>query len=42
MLGQKEWLIQNGPITKKEVFPVTTLFFRKFCVSLRTSYKELI
>ena len=28
--------------TKNGVFPVTTLFFGKFCFSLRTSYKELI
>ena len=33
---------KNGPIRKKEVLPVTTLFFWKFCFSLRTSYKELI
>ena len=32
----------NGPITKNEVLPVTTLFFRKFCLSLRISYKKLI
>ena len=27
---------------KERSLPVTTLFFRKFCFSLRTSYKELI
>ena len=42
MFKQIEWWIQNGPITKNGVLPVTTLFFRKFCFSLRTSYKELI
>ena len=26
---------QNGPITKSLVSPVTTLFFKKFCFSLR-------
>ena len=39
---QIEWWVQNGPITKSRVFPVTTLFFWRFCFSLRTSYKELI
>ena len=33
---------QDGPITKSGVSPVTTLVFRKFCFSLRTSYKEMI
>ena len=37
-----EWRVQNEPITKKEALPVTNLFFRKFCFSLRTLYKELI
>ena len=32
-------MVQNGPITKNGVLPVTTLFFRKFCFSLRISYK---
>ena len=39
MLRQIEWWLQNGPITKDGVLPVTTLFFWKFCFSLRTSYK---
>ena len=39
MLRQIEWGVQNGPITKNQVLLVTTLFFRKFCFSLRTSYK---
>ena len=30
MLGQIEWRLQNGPIIKKRVFPITTLFFGKF------------
>ena len=42
MLKQIEWGVQNGPITKIGVLPVTTLLFRKFCFSLRTSHKELI
>ena len=42
MLRQIEWWVQNGPITKNGVLPVTTLFFWKFCFSLRTFYKELI
>ena len=41
-LRQIEWRVQNGPITKNGVLPVTTLFFWKFGSSLRTSYKELI
>ena len=42
MLRQIEWRVQNGPITKKGVLPATTLFFWKFCFSLKTWYKELI
>ena len=41
-LRQIEWWVLNGPITKNEVLPATFLFFRKLCLSLRTSYKELI
>ena len=41
-LRQIEWWVQNGPISKNGVMLRTTLFFRKFCFSLRTSYKELI
>ena len=37
-----EWSVQNGPITKNGVLPVTTLFFQDFCLNLRISYKELI
>ena len=42
MLRQIEYWVQNGPITKNGVWPVTTLHFWKFCFSLRTSYKEMI
>ena len=42
MLRQIKWWLQNGPITKNGVLPATTLFFWKFCFSLRTPYKELI
>ena len=42
MLRQIEWWVQNGPIAKNGVLPVTTLSFWKFCFSLRTHYKELI
>ena len=42
ILKQIEWWVQNGPITKNEVLPVTTLFFWKFCFIIRTSFKELI
>ena len=42
MLRQTEWWVQNGPITKNEVLPVTTLFSWKFFFSLRTSYEKLI
>ena len=30
MLGQIEWSVQNAPITKIVVLPVTTLFFEDF------------
>ena len=46
ILRQTEWWVQNGPIIKNGVLPVTALLFRKFCFSLRSlkllSYKELI
>ena len=42
MLREIEWGVQNGPVTKNGVFPVTILFFRKFYFSLRTSCKDLI
>ena len=42
MLRQMEWGVQDGPITKNGVLPVTASFFRKFRFSLRTSNKELI
>ena len=29
MLRQKEWRVQNGPITKNRILPGTTLFFLK-------------
>ena len=35
MLRQIEWWVQNGPITNNRVLPVTTLFFTKFCFSLK-------
>ena len=40
MLRQIEWWVQNWPITKNGILPVTALFFRKFCFSLRTFYKS--
>ena len=30
MLRQIEWRLQNGPITKSGVLPVTTYFFGEF------------
>ena len=42
MLKQIEWRLQNGPITKSGVLPVTTSFFWKIFSSCRTSWKELI
>ena len=42
ILRQIELGVQNGPIPKNGVLPVTTSFFWKFCFSLGTSYKELI
>ena len=41
ILRQTEWGLQNGPITKNWVSPVTNLFFRKFCFSLWILCKEL-
>ena len=41
ILRQTEWGLQNGPITKNWVSPVTNLFFRKFRFSLWISCKEL-
>ena len=32
-----EWQLQNGPITKSGILPVTTLFFWKNFPSFRTS-----
>ena len=42
MLRQIEWGLHDGPITKNGVLPVTALFFRNFCFSLKTLYKVLI
>ena len=39
---QMEWGVQIGPNTKNRVSPETNLVFRKFCFSIRISYKELI
>ena len=36
-LRQIEWRLQNGPITKTGVLPVTALFLWKICFSFRTS-----
>ena len=41
MLRKIKWWLQNRPITKNGVLPVTTLFFWKFCFTLRTFYTEL-
>ena len=37
ILRQVKWGIQNEPITKNGVLPVTTFIFQKFCFSLRAS-----
>ena len=42
MLGQIEWGVKKGSITKNAVLPLTTLFFWKFNFSIRTSNKQLI
>ena len=42
MLRQIERRLQNGPIPKSGVLPVTTLFFWKTCFSFRTSLIQLI
>ena len=34
--------VQNGPTVKNGVLPLTTLYFRKFKFSIRTSYKYLL
>ena len=39
MLRQIEWVVQNGPIKKNELSPLTTSFFWKFNFSVRTSHK---
>ena len=42
-LRQREWGVQNVPITKYGVLPLTTLFFENLTwVCIRTSYKWLI
>ena len=33
--------VQNGPITKNRVLPVTTFSSKEICFSLRASYKGL-
>ena len=38
MLRQIEWGIQNRPITKNELLPLTASFVLKFNFSIRTSY----
>ena len=42
MLRQIEWGVQNEPITKNTVLPVSTLIFENFCFSIKACYKELI
>ena len=42
MLRQIGWGVQNWPITKNGVLPVTNFLFRKFCFSVGTAYIELI
>ena len=42
MLRWIEWGVQNGPMTKNVVLPVSAIFFWKFCFSTITCYKELI
>ena len=37
MLRQIEWRLQNEPVTKSGVLPVTALFFLKICFSFKTS-----
>ena len=42
MLRQVEWWVRNRPIAKNGGLPVTTLFFKKFSFSLRSSCIELL
>ena len=39
MLRQIEWGVQNEPITKNGLLPLTASFFLKFNWSVRISYK---
>ena len=40
ILRQTEWVVQNGPIAKNGILPVTIYFFRKNFFSLRTRIKS--
>ena len=42
MLRQIEWAVQNEPITKNGVLPVTNYLIGKYYFILKASYKELI
>ena len=42
MLRQIAWWVQNGPIKKNGVLPVTTLFLWHFFFCLKISHVELI
>ena len=42
MLRQPEWRVQNGPITKNGVLPLTTIPLKIQFQYIRNSYKELI
>ena len=40
MLRKIEWRLQNGPVTKGEVLPVSTLLFAKFIPVLKPLKKS--
>ena len=42
ILRQTEWAVQNGPVMKNEILPLSFLVLGKFCFSLRLSYKVFI
>ena len=39
---KKECGVYNGPITKNKILAVTSLFFTKFCFSVKITCKNLI
>ena len=42
MLRQVEWRVQNGPVTKNEFLPVTTLLFLKILFQFKNFLKRVV